>query len=70
MMSRQKQRARKQLERDSDAQGDDPVWTSPKEYRDLIREIIEDLEHAGEIYDTGLRRNGQIVYAATPTLKK
>jgi len=31
----------------------------------LIREIFEDLEHSGLIYDTGQRRNGQIVYAAT-----
>jgi hypothetical protein len=30
--------------------------------RELIRQTIEDLEHQGLIRDSGLRRNGKIVY--------
>ena len=36
-------------------------------YRAQIQQAVKDLEREGLIYDTGLRRNGQIVYAATPS---
>jgi hypothetical protein len=49
---------------------DDLTEMSPKEYHDLIRETLEDLEKEGLIYDTGRRRNGQVVYARTPKLKE
>jgi hypothetical protein len=67
-MTRQKRRAVQVTARDTDAELDDArilLGARPG----LIREILEDLEHAREIYDTGLRRKGQIVYAATPTPK-
>jgi len=40
-----------------------------EEVRRRVVEIFEELEHAGEIYDTGLRRNGYVVYEVTPKLK-
>ncbi len=48
---------------------DDPREISREEYLDMIQETLDQLEKEGLIYDTGRRRNGQVVYARTPELK-
>jgi hypothetical protein len=53
----------------SDTQFEDKFGMSPEEFHRLIEEILEDLAHEGLVYDTGRRRNGEIVYAASPELK-
>jgi hypothetical protein len=53
----------------SDTQFEDKFGMSSEEFHRQIEEILEDLAHEGLVYDTGRRRNGEIVYAATPELK-
>jgi hypothetical protein len=65
-MNRRQRRVAKAAARGSDAE----LGRMLKERPGLVREIMEDLEHEGLIYDTGQRRNGQIVYAATPRGKE
>jgi hypothetical protein len=67
-MTRQKRRPVQVAARDTDAELDD-ARRLLRARPGLVREILEDLEREGEIYDTGLRRKGRIVYAATPTPK-
>ena len=62
-MKKQKHRSRVQLEGEH-------IGMSPEEYRNLIGTVVENLEGRGLIYDTGRRRNGKIVYAATPPLNE
>jgi hypothetical protein len=69
-MNRQQRRAAKVTARGSDAELDVEISRMLTERPGLVREIMEDLEHEGLIYDTGQRRNGQIVYAATPRGKE
>ena len=46
---------------------DDEVEITREQYQAMIQQAIDELERKGLVYDTGLRRNGQIVYAATPS---
>lgn len=41
-----------------------------KQFRDRVEECLKELEQDGLIYDTGQRRNGQIVYAAIPPVNE
>jgi hypothetical protein len=68
MMSSKSRRTLKDIAR-KQADIRDPIGMSPEQRLDWIREGLEYLEHKGLIYDTGRRRNGQIVYAATPDPK-
>jgi DNA-binding PadR family transcriptional regulator len=69
-MNRQQRRAAKKATSGRDAALDGEISRMLTERPGLVREIMEDLEHEGLIYDTGRRRNGQIVYAATPRGKE
>jgi hypothetical protein len=68
MMSSKRRRMLKEIAR-KQANIRHPIGMSPGQRLDWIREGLEYLEHQGLIYDTGRRRNGQIVYASTPDLK-
>ncbi len=43
---------------------DEEVEITREERMAMIQQALEELEREGLIYDTGRRRNGQIVYAA------
>jgi hypothetical protein len=69
-MNSLKRRALKVAAPHDDVQLDDNIGMSLEECDNLIRAELEYLEQLGLIYDTGRRRNGEIVYAATPTSKE
>jgi hypothetical protein len=50
----------------SDTQFEDKFGLSPEEFRRQIEEMFEDLAQEGLLRDSGLRRNGEIVYDMTP----